>query len=224
MRVIVDLVVNHTSDQHPWFRAARSSPHVAVPRLVRLARRAAAGRRAERRLPRPGDERLDATTRRPAQYYLHRFYKHQPDLNVANPAVRDEIAKVMGFWLAARASPASASTPCRSSSRPRGVDERRRDLPDPHEYLRDLRAFLGRRSGDAILLGEVNLPHEEQLRFFGGEDGDELTMLFDFIGMQKLYLSLARGDAAPARRGAAAPGRRCRRTASGRRSCATTTS
>jgi glycosidase len=63
--------------------------------------------------------------------------------------------------------------------------------------LRDLRAFVGRRSGEAIMLGEVNLPHADQLRFFGGEDGDELTMLFDFISMQHLYLSLARADAAP---------------------------
>ncbi len=78
-----------------------------------------------------------------------------------------------------------------------GVADGERDLPDPHAYLRELRAFLGRRSGDAILLGEVNLQHQDQLRFFGGDDGDELTMLFDFIGMQRLYLSLARGDARP---------------------------
>jgi glycosidase len=70
-------------------------------------------------------------------------------------------------------------------------------LPNPHEYLRDLRAFLNRRTGDAILLGEVNLDHKQQLEFFGGADGDELHMQFDFIGMQRLYLSLARQDAAP---------------------------
>ena len=72
---------------------------------------------------------------------------------------------------------------------------RKTALPDPHEYLRDLRAFLNRRTGDAILLGEVNLPHKDQLQFFGGADGDELHMQFDFIGMQRLYLSLARADA-----------------------------
>jgi glycosidase len=69
--------------------------------------------------------------------------------------------------------------------------------PDPHDYLRALRGFLQRRRGDAILLGEVNLTHEEQLAFFGGADGDELTMMFDFVVMQKLYLSLARQDATP---------------------------
>jgi glycosidase len=76
-------------------------------------------------------------------------------------------------------------------------DEERRHFADPHAYLRALRAFLGRRAGDAILLGEVNLPHEEQLTFFGGQDGNELTMLFDFITMQQMYLAMARKDAGP---------------------------
>jgi maltose alpha-D-glucosyltransferase/alpha-amylase len=73
-------------------------------------------------------------------------------------------------------------------------------LPDPHEYLADLRAFLGRRGGESILLGEVNLPYADTARFFGepGSDrGDELTMCFDFIGMQRMYLAMARGSAAP---------------------------
>ena len=70
------------------------------------------------------------------------------------------------------------------------------ELPDPHEYLRELRAFLGRRHGESILLGEVNLPHEQQKEFFG-DQGDELTMQFDFIGMQAMYLSLVREDASP---------------------------
>jgi maltose alpha-D-glucosyltransferase/alpha-amylase len=67
----------------------------------------------------------------------------------------------------------------------------------PHQYLRDLRAFVQRRRSDAVLLGEVNLPFEQQRRFFGDEDGDELTMLFDFVGMQAAYLSMARSDAGP---------------------------
>ena len=71
------------------------------------------------------------------------------------------------------------------------------EFADPHEYLRSLRAFIGRRSGEAILLGEVNLPHKDQLLYFGGADGDELSLQFDFIGMQNLYLSLARHDARP---------------------------
>lgn len=68
---------------------------------------------------------------------------------------------------------------------------------DPHEYLRSLRSYMDRRTGRGILLGEVNVPHKEQKQFFGGSDGDELNMQFDFIGMQATYLSLAREDARP---------------------------
>ena len=67
----------------------------------------------------------------------------------------------------------------------------------PHAFLRDLRAFLSRRRGDAVLLAEANLPPAEQRRFFGDEDGDEMHLLFDFIGNQRLFLSLARQDARP---------------------------
>jgi glycosidase len=75
------------------------------------------------------------------------------------------------------------------------------DLPDPHDYLADLSAFLRRRNGEAVLLGEVNLPYPDTMPFFGAADGggttDELTMCFDFIGMQQMYLALARADAEP---------------------------
>jgi glycosidase len=72
-------------------------------------------------------------------------------------------------------------------------------MPEPHDYLADLRAFLSRRNGEAILLGEVNLPYPDLMRFFGAGEGvgDELSMCFDFIGMQRMYLSLARKDAGP---------------------------
>ena len=96
------------------------------------------------------------------------------------------------------------------------------DVPDPHAYLRELRAFLNRRTGDAILLGEVNLPHADQRRFIGDEDGDELTMIFDFIGMQHMYLALARSRRGRSSRPPRPPPSRSRR--SGPRSSATTTS
>jgi glycosidase len=131
------------------------------------------------------------------EYYLHQFYKHQPDLNVANPRVRDEIVKAMGFWLELGISgfrvDAVPFLLGLTGVPDRAVDE----FSDPHEYLAALRSFVGRRTGDGILLGEVNLPYEDQLSFFGGADGDELTMLFDFVGMQSCYLSLARQDATP---------------------------
>ncbi|GAA3215992.1 alpha-amylase family protein [Microbacterium terregens] len=190
MRVIVDLVVNHTSDKHPWFvsaRRSRTSPY----RDFYVWR----DEPPKKQQPTvfPGEEssvwELDE---RSGQYFQHVFYKHQPDLNVANPRVRDEIAKTIGFWLALGVSGFRIDAVPFLIEPPEGVD-----LGDPHELLRDLKRFLQRRAGHAALLGEVNLPFGEQLQFFGGERGGELDLQFDFISMQALYLSLARSDPAP---------------------------
>jgi glycosidase len=106
------------------------------------------------------------------------------------------MAKIIGFWLELGLSGFRVdAVPFLLETG--AVIDGSEALPDPHAYLRSLRLFLGRRSGDGILLGEANLPREEQAQFFGGERGDELTMQFDFITMQNLYLSLARQDAAP---------------------------
>ena len=99
VRVICDLVVNHTSDQHPWFQESRSSARLAEAGLVRLARRAL-GRAEGARLPGEGDEQLGQDDADAGQYYLHRFYHFQPDLDTANAEVREEIARIVGFWLA----------------------------------------------------------------------------------------------------------------------------
>ena len=194
MRVIADLVVNHTSDKHPWFRSARSS-RTSPYRDFYVWRDEPPDQEVATVFPDQEDSvwTLDERT---GQYYLHRFYRHQPDLNVANPAVRDEIAKVMGFWLELGLSGFRVdAVPFFLETL--GIDGGDQALPEPHAYLRSLRELLGRRRGDAVLLGEVNLPHDQQLEFFGGEAGDELTMQFDFIGMQNLYLSMARQDAGP---------------------------
>jgi trehalose synthase len=193
IRVIIDLVVNHTSDQHPWFQSARSSKDSPYrdwyvwadeptndPDLTEVF---------------PGDQQgVWAWDDEAGQYYLHRFYPHQPDLNVANPAVRDEIACIAGFWLELGVSG------FRMDAVPfllelDGIE----DAPsvDPHEYLQDIRAFVSRRQGDAVLLGEVNLPPDDQRAFFGDEDGDELHLIFNFSVMQRIWLALARGDATP---------------------------
>jgi trehalose synthase len=194
MRVIVDLVVNHTSDKHPWFQAARSSPDSPYRDWYVWADDPPETKATDLVFP---DQETSIWQWDPKaeQHYLHRFYKHQPDLNVANPKVRDEIAKIIGFWLQLGVSG------FRVDAVPFFIDTGGQPdaglAPDPHDILKELRSFLSRRSGDAILLGEVNLSHRQQRQFFGDEQGDELHMLFDFIGMQNLYLSLARGDARP---------------------------
>jgi trehalose synthase len=191
IRVIADLVVNHTSDQHPWFVAAsadRNSPY----RDWYVWRDA---------IPPNGSDDLvfpdkensnwelhEAT----GQYYLHRFYRHQPDLNIGNPRVRDEIHKIVGFWLQLGLSG------FRVDAVPFLLETQGQDTPpelDLHEWLRDLRSFITRRCGDALLLGEVNLPYQEVRRFYGDEDGGELNMCLDFNMNQALALALVREDA-----------------------------
>jgi trehalose synthase len=192
IKVIVDLVVNHTSDEHPWFQAARADPDSPF-RSFYVWRDEPSEEPAGISFP----DRETSNWERDAkagQYYLHRFYRFQPDLNVANPAVRDEIAKIAGFWLQL------------------GVAGFRMDaVPflletegitglvdgDPHEWLRALRSFVVRRRGQAMLLGEVNAELKALARFFGDEDGDQLHMQFAFLLNQHLWLSLAREEAEP---------------------------
>jgi trehalose synthase len=193
LRVIVDLVVNHTSDRHPWFRAARSSRTSEFRDFYVWADKPPTKPKAEVVFP-DAEDSIWGYDDKAGQYYLHHFYSHQPDLNIGNPRVREEIAKVIGFWLEL------------------GVDGFRVDaVPflletggitgdvelDPHDFLRDLRSFIARRRGDALLLGEVNLPAEDLPEYFGGVDGDEVQLLFNFPLMQATYLSFAREDASP---------------------------
>jgi trehalose synthase len=196
MRVIVDLVVNHTSDQHPWFREARRSttnrrrdwyvwaddpPSEPAPEVV---------------FP-DAEDSIWAFDDKTGQHYLHHFYSHQPDLDIGNPAVRDEIAKIAGFWLQLGVDGFRVdAVPFLIETGGLAVDDREIAL-DPHEMLRDLRSFMARRRGDSVLLGEVNLPPEGLVEFFG--DDDELELLFDFPLMQRMYLALARREAGPLR-------------------------
>lgn len=193
LRVIADLVVNHTSTEHPWFQAARADRGSPYRDFYVWADEQPPG---PAEVVFPGEEEDSWTFDEQAgQWYLHRFYRHQPDLNITNPAVRDEIAKVIGFWLQ------QGLSGFRVDAVPFLIEtagEDPKELPDPHEYLRDLRVFLGRRKGDAALLGEVNLAPNDLASYFG-ENGDELHMLFNFPAMQALYLSLVREDAGPLR-------------------------
>jgi maltose alpha-D-glucosyltransferase/alpha-amylase len=193
MRVIADLVVNHTSVHHPWFVESRSSRD--SPKRDWYVWQDEPPQDGPQGVVFPDVEtslwQHDETT---GQYYLHRFYTEQPDLNVANPQVRDEIARIMGFWTQLGLSG------FRVDAVPFLLETAGQDdaagLPDPHDYLADLSAFLRRRNGEAVLLGEVNLPYPDTMAFYG--DGrPELTMCFDFVGMQQMYLALARGDAEP---------------------------
>ena len=192
MRVIADLVVNHTSVDHPWFQSARASRDSPYRDFYVW--------RDDKPEEKPGDvvfpDQEDsnwAWDEEAGQWYLHRFYSSQPDLNVANPEVRDEIAQIAGFWLQQGFAGFRVDA-VPFLIEPVGMPEGA--VQDPHELLRDLRAYLGRRRGDAMLLGEVNLPPPDQVTFFG-EGRRELDLLFNFHAMQFMYLALAREDATP---------------------------
>ena len=195
INVIADLVVNHTSDRHPWFQASRRSTtnryrdyyvwrDTEPPDTSKLVV-----------FPDQEDSiwELDPRT---GEWYLHNFYKHQPDLNLANPAVVDELMRVVGFWLELGFDGFRVDgIPFLEQNAKNAGDPAL--TVDPHDLMRRIRSFLNRRAGHAMMLGEVNLPHAQQRRFFGGDAGDELQMQFDFIGMQATYLALAREDARP---------------------------
>jgi trehalose synthase len=189
LRVISDLVVNHTSDQHPWFRESRSSAD--APRRGWYVWRDEPSDEPKG-LAFPGKENSNWTRDAEAgKYYLHRFYHFEPDLDTANAEVREEIARIVGFWLALGvagfrmdAVPAMLETA--------GLPERVAN--DPRDWLRDLRAFASRRRGDAMLLGEVNVDPQQLAQYFG-DHGDLLHLEFAFLLNQALWLSLARGEA-----------------------------
>jgi len=191
IRVIIDLVVNHTSDQHPWFRSARRSPSSPFRDWYVWADDPPKDQTEELFFPDVEDS-IWEWDEKAGQHYRHRFYRHQPDLNTANPLVRDELQKVVGFWLQLGVSG------FRVDAVPFfiGGSDDQPGPRDPHQILRDLRSFASRRSGEAVLLGEVNLPYDEATAYFG-ESGDELQMVFDFTLNQRMYLALAREAAAP---------------------------
>lgn len=195
LRVVADLIVNHTSDQHPWFVASRRSKDNPF-RDFYVWRDTDPGDTSDE-VVFPGEEdgiwTLDDRT---GEWYLHHFYAHQPDLNLDNPLVMDELLRTIGFWVElgidgfrVDAVPFLMQNAATTGTKTMAVD--------PHDVIRQVRAFLTRRKGDAMLLGEVNVPHAEQRRYFGGDAGDELHMMFDFITMQATYLSLAREDPRP---------------------------
>ena len=196
MRVIIDLVINHTSDQHPWFKQSRKSTDNPY-RDWYVWRSDTPPDTSDKVVFPDQEDSIWEQDDKTGEWYLHNFYKHQPDLNIANPKVRDEIFKVIGFWAQLGVDGFRIDAVPFIFSTEGNTPEEIKAFGDPHDFLRDIRAMVGRRTGDGIILGEVNIPYKDQYTFFGQEHGDGLTMPFDFIGMQAAYLSLARQDPAP---------------------------
>lgn len=196
IRVIADLVVNHTSDKHPWFRSARRSKDSPYRDWYVWREDPPPDTKDEVVFP-DKEDGIWTYDEQAGAWYRHRFYRHQPDLNTANPKVRDAVVKMVGYWAELGLSGFRVdAVPFFLADVAKDPDD---EVEHPHEFLQDLRAFLSRRVGDSILMGEVNLPYDEQRLFFGDHDheGEELNLQFDFVLMQQMYLALARQDAGP---------------------------
>jgi maltose alpha-D-glucosyltransferase/alpha-amylase len=195
IRVLVDLVVNHTSDQHPWFQAARQSKD--SPYRDYYIWSDSLPENAHEGMVFPGYQDAVWDWDEAAQaYYFHRFYAHQPDLNISNPAVRQEICKIMGFWLELGVSG------FRVDAAPYLIEMKgaaARPGEDHYDYLREFRDFLSWRRGDAILLAEANVSRDKVSEYFS--DDARIQMLFSFLLNQHLFLALARQQAEPLVRG-----------------------
>ena len=192
LRVITELVINHTSDQHPWFQAARRAPKGSPERDFYVW--------SDTDMLYPDAHIIFTDTEKSnwswdsvaEQFYWHRFFSHQPDLNFDNPLVLEAVIDVMRFWMRM------------------GVDGMRLDavpylverdgtncenLPETHAILRKMRATLDAEFDNRIFLAEANQWPEDVLPYFG--DGDQCHMAFHFPLMPRMYMALSRGDRTP---------------------------
>lgn len=192
IRVIIDLVVNHTSDQHPWFQRARRKDSKYYDYYVW---RIDAPRDTSDQVVFPGKQKSVWQYDRLAKaYYFHRFYRYQPDLNTANPAVREEIKKIMDFWTSLGVSGFRIdAAPFVIAAKGRDVERHPRES---FEFLHEFREFLRWKTGDAILLAEANVQPEQLTDFFGLE-GDRVNMVLNFYVNPHLFLALAQQSPEP---------------------------
>ncbi|PID84677.1 MAG: maltose alpha-D-glucosyltransferase [Chloroflexi bacterium] len=193
LKVITDLVMNHTSDQHPWFQAARQDKN--SPYRDYYVWSDTGTEYAETRIIFLDDEPSNWSYDEVAgQYFWHRFYRSQPDLNYDNPQIHEEMFNVMRFWL------------------DMGLDGFRVDaipylyeregtscenLPETHEFLKKMRQMVDTEYPGTLLIAEANMWPEDLLPYFGTVEEPEFPMCFHFPIMPRLYQSLKAGDKTP---------------------------
>ena len=192
IRVIMDLVINHTSDQHPWFKNSRESKTSKYRDWYVWSKERP--KDADKGMVFPGVQKevwtIDKKTN---EYYYHRFYNFQPDLNFANPEVMQESQRIIGYWLnqgiagfRLDAVPFIIEVPKTGSEKP-NLD---------FDFLTDMRQFAQSRKADAAILGEANVMPEENQNYFG-KNGEGIQMMFNFYANQHLFYALATGDLKP---------------------------
>lgn len=192
LRVITELVINHTSDQHPWFQRARRSPPGSTERNYYIWSDTP-DKFPEARVIFPDYEPSIWTWDPVARaYYLHRFYSHQPDLNYDNPAVHEEILPIVDFWLGMGVDGMRLDAIPHMYKREGTTCE---NLPETHAFLRKLRAYVDARWPGRMFLAEANMWPESAIDYFG--QGDECHMAFHFPVMPRMYMALRMEDRFP---------------------------
>jgi maltose alpha-D-glucosyltransferase/alpha-amylase len=192
MQVMIELVINHTSDQHPWFKAARLAPTGSPERDMYVWSQSDQVYK-DARIIFTDTEKSNWTWDETARaYYWHRFFSHQPDLNFDNPLVIEEVLKAMRFWL------------------DMGVDALRMDaipylverdgtscenLPETHAVIKTIRAAIDAEYANRLILAEANQWPADVRPYFG--DGDECHMAFHFPLMPRIYMALRQEDRLP---------------------------
>jgi maltose alpha-D-glucosyltransferase / alpha-amylase len=185
LRVIMDLVLNHTSNMHPWFRAARANRN-SIFRDYYVWSDSSLKYRDARIIFLDTEESNWAWDKKSEQYYWHRFYASQPDLNYDNQLVQSEMLKVMSFWLDLGVDGFRAdAVPYLFEREGTGCE----NLPETHEFLKDIRTFINERYPGRILLAEANQWPEDLIPYFGQGD-DEFHMGFHFPIMPRIFMSI----------------------------------
>jgi maltose alpha-D-glucosyltransferase/alpha-amylase len=194
MRVIMDMVMNHTSDQHAWFQEARASRD--NPKRDWYVWSDSPERYSEARIIFIDSETSNwAWDEQAGQFYFHRFFSHQPDLNYDNPEVRDAMLNVIRFWLDLGLDGFRLDAVPYLFERDGTICE---NLPETHEYLAQLRAVIDKEyGGDKVLLAEANQWPEDVVDYFGTEENPECHMCFHFPIMPRMFMSLRREQRYP---------------------------
>jgi maltose alpha-D-glucosyltransferase/alpha-amylase len=192
IRIITQLNINHTSDQHPWFqRARRASPSSTLRNFYVWSD--TDQKFFETRIIFADTEKSNWAWDPVAKaYYWHRFHSHEPDLNFDNPRVCNEIADVLEFWLDVGVDGIYLSGVAYLVERDLTINE---NLPETHSVLKNIRASIDRHYKGRLLLVEVNQWPEDVLQYFG--DGDECHMAFHFPLMPRIYMAVSTEDRHP---------------------------
>jgi maltose alpha-D-glucosyltransferase / alpha-amylase len=192
LRIITELVINHTSDQHPWFQAARRAPAGSDKRNFYVWSDDP-NRYAGTRIIFTDTEKSNwAWDEQARAYYWHRFFSHQPDLNFDNPRVRQAVFRVMRFWLDLGVDGFRLDAIPYLIEREGTSNE---NLPQTYEVIKELRAKLDARYSNRVLLAEANQWPEDVREYFG--DGDACHMAYHFPLMPRMYMAIAQEDRHP---------------------------